>query len=134
MNRTSIITQILLAPPSVYNSITFANGIPDPASRDAHFEEVPHVQEKAELRESVQDSDHGRLMAVDVRANIHRDADFLTTFDEEFALVYIETSNEESHFFGSLVHPVKLEFAKTSGSGNGDNRETTLTFAIRTPM
>lgn len=95
---------------------------------------VPHVLEKAELKESTQDTDQGRLMAVDARVNIPRDADFLDTFKEEFALIYIETSNEEQHFFGSLSHPVKMDYARDSGAGNADNRETTLTFSIRFPM
>jgi hypothetical protein len=133
MNRTSLITQILLAPPSLFNTITYANGIPEPASREAYFDEVPIVLERAELRETEQDGDQGRLIAVDARANIHRDSDFLDTFKHEFVLIYIETANGEQHFFGSLAHPVKMEYSKTSGASNADNRETTLTFSIQYP-
>lgn len=134
MERTSIITRLFLADAKSYNSITFVNGLPDASSLDTIFEKVPIALERADFRESTEDSDQGELLDIAIRANIFRDSDFYKTFTKKFLLAYIETANGEKHFFGTPSQPLTYRYTRDSGSTNSDSRDTTMLIGQKIPL
>lgn len=121
-----MITALFLARSSDYGSLTLVNGIPDSGSIDTYFEEVPIVQEKADIKESTQESDQGQLKDISIRANIHRESLYYNEFSNKHVLVYAETANGEKHFLGTVDNPLTFAFTRDTGAGNSDSRETTL--------
>jgi hypothetical protein len=135
MSRTSIITALYLAPSTIFNSIVYNDkGLPDEETLKELFTQIPIVLEKAELKQSLQDSDQGNLEDISIRANVHRDSLVHQLFTGKFLLAYLETSNEERHFVGTLEYPLSFSYSRDSGSSNSDTRETTLTMTLRLPL
>jgi hypothetical protein len=134
MERTSLITAMYIADSSAYPFITFVNGLPNAGSLETYFEKVPLVLEKADLRESTEDSDQGLLTDISIRANIYRDSDYYRQFKNSFVLAYLETANEEKYFYGSLKNPLSYQYTRDSGTANADQRETSLLMGQKTAV
>lgn len=135
MERTSIITSIYLALSKDYPFITFtADGLPDADSLDEYFKKVPHILEKADLKETSRTSDQGDLLDIAIRANIHRDSDYYQNFAGQYVLAYITTANGEQYFFGSSSNPLSFQYTRDTGAANADSRDTTLLLGQVIPL
>lgn len=134
MERTSILTVLLLAEAKDYPSLVLVNGLPDVTSMTTYFTAVPMALERADFKERTEDSAHGQLHQVTIRANTHRDSDFYLTFANKKVIAYVETANGEQYLWGSDDYPLSYDYERDSGAGNGDDRYTTLNMAMVAPI
>jgi hypothetical protein len=135
MERTSIITALYIAKSERYFLIELdAEGLPDNVSLENEFTKLAFVLEKAQLRQNLEDSDQGKLEAIEIRVNVHRESTVHETFGQSFVLVYLETANGEKHFIGTRDYPLSFSYTRDSGAGNADGRETTLEMGMRVPL
>lgn len=135
MERTSLITALHICKYEVYNLIQFVgdSNKPEQYSLDTHFIKVPIVLEKAQLKESFEDTDQGPLLFFEVKANVHRECTVHESFKKNRVNAYIETANGEEHMLGNFDYPMSFSYLRDSGSGNEDNRETSLELKLRIP-
>lgn len=124
----------MLADAKDYSALTLVNGLPNAASISDYFHTVPHVLEKADFKERTEDNPQGQLEQIDIRANLHRDADFYLGFKHKQVIAYVETSNGEQLLIGSADYPLSYNYERDSGAANGDTRETTLTMSLIRPI
>jgi hypothetical protein len=135
MERTSIITSLYLALSKDFPSLTLTtHGFPNSDSLLQYFKKVPHILEKADLKETVRITDHGDILDISIRANIHRDSDYYQDFAGQYVLAYITTSNGEQHFFGSNSNPLSFQYTRDTGAANADSRDTTLILGQVIPL
>lgn len=134
MERTSIITRLMLSKASNYNSLTLVGGLPDAVSLTTYFTAIPYVTERADFQERTEDSPQGSILSVAIRAAIHRDATEHLTFANTRIMAYIETANGEKHLFGSDSYPLTYDYERDSGAGNADDRFTTLRMTLTQPV
>lgn len=134
MERTSILTVLLLAEAKDYPSLVLVNGLPDVTSMTTYFTAVPMAQERADFKERTEDSAHGQLHQVTIRANTHRDSTFYLDFANKKVMAYVETSNGEKYLWGTDAYPLSYDYERDSGAGNGDDRYTTLNMAMVAPV
>jgi hypothetical protein len=134
MERTSLITRLMVADIEKYPQVTLVNGIPNDESLAAHFSEASLVQEGADFREKTEDTDHGQVLVQTVRAQMHRDSNFYKLYANRQVMLYIETANGEVHFFGSAANPMNYGFERDSGAGNTDRRHTQLSYSVTVPV
>ena len=134
MERTSILTVLLLADATSYPSLTLVNGLPDTGSMVAHFKAVPMVLERADFKEKTEDTPQGQLLRVSVRAAIHRDSTYYTNYPNRRVIAYVETANGEKYLWGSNAYPMTFDYERDSGAGNSDDRFTQLTMELVQPV
>lgn len=134
MERTSLITRLLIGKASDYSSLTLESGLPNAASLTAYFQEVPLVLEQADVKERTEDSPQGQIRRIDIRANIHRDSDFHRNFIHQEVMAYYETANGEHELVGNDAYPLSYNYERDSGAGNADNRFTTLLLSEILPV
>lgn len=134
MERTSILTVLLLADAQDYPLLTLVNGLPDVTSMTTYFQAVPMVLEKADFKERTEDTPQGQVLRVNVRANIHRDSDYYQLFVHKKVIAYVETANEERYLWGSDEYPMNFTYERDSGAGNADDRYTTLSMDLVQPI
>lgn len=134
MERTSLITRLMVADAQIYAQLTLVNGIPDADSLAAHFSEAPLVLEGADLREKTEDTDQGQVLGQTVRAQIHRDEPFYKLHANRQVLLYLEMANGEIHFLGSQAYPMLYLYERDSGAGNADSRHTQLNYSVAVPL
>ncbi|MFN3802175.1 hypothetical protein [Belliella pelovolcani] len=133
MERTSLITRLLISEADNFDLLDIIDEIPTQASLDTYFLPAPLILEQADLKESSKDSEQGELIERSARANIHRDSDFYKQWIGKELLLYIETANGERHFIGSDEIPVLYSYSRDSGSGNSDSRSTAMIFSQTIP-
>lgn len=134
MERTSIITALLLTDATNYPSLTLVDGLPDASSLIANFKAVPMVLEKAELTEKTADHPQGQLVECSLRAAIYRDSEFYREFLAKRVVAYLETANGERMLIGTDQIPLSYEYDRTSGAANSDTRDTTLLMGLTKPV
>lgn len=134
MERTSILTVLLLADAQDYPSLTLVNGLPDTSSMIAHFQAVPMVLERADFQERTEDTPHGQILQVSIRAMIHRDSDYYSQYANKRVMAYVETANGEAYLWGSNEYPMSFDYERDSGAGNADERFTTLRMSLTQPI
>jgi hypothetical protein len=133
MERTSIITSLFVSNIINYPSLTLS---PYPIAQNLqdYFIKIPIVLERAEIKESSEDTDQGNLLDIAIRSNVHRESIIPALLAKKLLMVYLETANGEKHFFGTPDNPLIFEFTKNSGATNDDNRETTLLFGQKVAL
>lgn len=134
MERTSILTVLLLADAKSYPSLTLVNGLPDTGSMVAHFKAVPMVLERADFKEKTEDTAQGQILRVSVRAAIHRDSTYYQDYANKRVIAYVETANGEKYLWGSDQYPMSYDYDRDSGAGNSDDRFTTLMMELVQPI
>lgn len=134
MERTSILTVLLLADATSYSSLTLVNGLPDTNSMLAHFKAVPLVLERADFQERTEDTPQGQILRVSIRASIHRDSTYYTNYLNRKVIAYVETANGERYLWGSNEYPMTFDYQRDSGAGNADDRFTQLTMELVQPI
>jgi hypothetical protein len=134
MERTSLLTVLLLSDVANYPSLTLVNGLPDANSMVDYFKAVPFVTERASFTERTEDSPHGQLVTHSIQADIHRDATDYGDYANRRVMAYLETANGELLFVGSTSYPLSYEYERASGSGNSDERFSTLRMAVTMPV
>jgi hypothetical protein len=134
MERTSLLTVLLLADATSYSSLTLVNGLPDTNSMTAHFKAVPMVLERADFQERTEDTPQGQILRVSIRAVIHRDSSYYTNYPNRRVIAYVETANGERYLWGSNEYPMTFDYQRDSGAGNADDRFTQLTMELVQPI
>lgn len=134
MERTSIITVLLLADAADYASLTLVNGLPDTDSLVDYFHTADLVLERNRLNEATSDSPQGQLVEYSLQVAVHRDSDYHRTFTHKKVLAYIETSNGEQYFLGSPDYPLSYTYQRSSGQSVSDTRETQLNLSVTLPV
>ncbi|MBD3627614.1 hypothetical protein [Cyclobacterium sp.] len=133
MERTSLITLIMVADADLSPDIYLEDDIPDTVSLDTHFELCPFLPERAELTESSEETDQGYLISFRVDTNTPRDEYFHSRYFFRPLLIYIETLNGERHYLGSEEHPCRMEYRRQSAPGISDSNDNTLVFTCTLP-
>ncbi len=134
MERTSIITVLLLADAADYDQLTLVDGLPDAQSMVDHFSAADLVLEKSQIRESTSDSDQGQLVNFEVSAAIYRDSNFHEGYAHKEVLAYVETSNGEKYLLGSPDYPLSYNYDRNSGESAADVRDTRLIMGVTKPV
>jgi hypothetical protein len=134
MERTSLLTVLLLADAKSYPSLTLVNGLPDTNSMIAHFKAVPFVLERAEFNEKTEDTPQGQLLRGSIRAMIHRDSTFHQDYVNKRVIAYLETANGEAYLWGSDQYPMSFDYDRKSGMTHSDERFTTLMMELVAPI
>lgn len=110
-----------------------ADGAPN-ATAMALFTIAPHVLEGAELTESTEETDQGRLLAYEVRMNLYRESNVAWIFRKKNVVLYIETLGGEKHLLGTLDNPMRISYTRSTGMAVTDNNETAVRFVGRYPI
>ncbi len=134
MERTSIITVLLLADAADYDQLTLVNGLPDAQSMIDHFSAADLVLEKSRLKETTADSDHGQLVSHEISAAIYRDSTFHEGYVHKEVLAYVETANGEKYLLGSPDYPLSYNYDRNSGESAADIRDTRLIMGVTQPV
>ncbi|MEX2591862.1 MAG: hypothetical protein WD426_03750 [Anditalea sp.] len=128
MERTSLITRLMVALAADEENIYLEKDLPDTVSLQAYFEDCPYIPEKAEISESTEDTDQGRLITQRISTNIHRDEYFHARYFFPPLLIYIETLNGERIYLGAGDNPARMQYSRQSGAALGDANETNMIF------
>ncbi|AWW31852.1 hypothetical protein DN752_17890 [Echinicola strongylocentroti] len=129
MERTSLITLLMLADATDYADLTFDNDLPDTGSLTSYFTKIPLVLEKAILQCSSNQSNHGMLVESTVQASTFRESKIHQAFADKEILVYLETTNGEKHFLGSNVNPCTITYSEDSGGAVTDSNDNSLSIS-----
>lgn len=133
MERTSLITLLMLADAADYDNITLENSLPNAASLAAYFAECPLVLEKATVTANSSQGNHGLLINFNISVNTFRESTFHEDYIDKDVLVYLETSNGEKHFFGTKENPCVFSYNSDSGAALGDPNDNTLNMIYSVP-
>ena len=134
MERTSLLTVLLLADAKSYPNLTLVNGLPDTNSMIAHFKAVPTVLERADFNEKTEETAQGQILRVSIRAMIHRDSNFFQDWVNKRVIAYVETANGEAYLWGSDQYPMTFDYERKSGMSHADERYTTLIMELVSPI
>lgn len=134
MERTSLITRLMVALAADEENIHLEKDLPDTVSLQAHFEDCPFIAEKAEISESTEETDQGHLITCRVSTNTHREAYFHSRYFFPPLLIYIETLNGERIYLGSGDNPARMQYSRQSGAALGDTNETNMIFTHTRPV
>jgi len=134
MERTSIITVLLLADAADYDQLTLVDGLPDAQSMVDYFSAADLVLEKSQIRETTEDTDQGQLLNYEVNAAIYRDSSFHEGYVHREVLAYVETSNGEQYLLGSPDYPLSYNYTRNSGESVADVRDTRLIMGVTLPV
>lgn len=133
MEKTSIVTHIAAAAAHSLPDMAFTHGIPDAATLQDLFEQVPLIQERAQLSETHEETDQGHLVRYRMQANVPRDEYYHRRFHLRHVLLYIELLDGERVFLGGEDSYVKLSYSRDSGATASDNNQNRLEFTYTCP-
>lgn len=134
MERISLIRSIYVALAADYPHIVQVRGIPDVSSLHAYFEPVAFVGEKAELTETVEDSDQGMVIRRTLTANTYRENQQHLSWINRPLLIYIETIDNQRILMGTIDHPAELSYTSRTGAALGDVNDNSLTYTHTVPL
>lgn len=135
MERTSLITELYLTESKNFPNISLDQfGFPPQAELDQKFTKIPFILEKASISETVEQTDQGEINSVQIAAATHREDLSYKMFPSLKVLAFLRTATGEEHFFGTDETPLRMVYARDTGTTNDSERNTSLNFSQKVPV